>query len=238
MTMPHAEEQDDFNPYGMANEYRKAGWLGTIPLPYNEKHPPPKYYTGAAAEYPSDEKVAEWLGRGRSNIGLRLAETDFKPEASPYDAEVYELIGIDVDDYASKTGADQLRQLESELGALPPTVVSSSRWDVSEDSGIRVFLVPTGYHFLGKAASCIEVIQKAHRYMVTWPSVNPDVDAPNPTYRFRAPDGAFYDVSDEPGSRAGLAGIPPLADVAVLPEAWLDFLAAIGCPPQLQRSAI
>src|SRR6516165_8051831 len=99
MTMPQARQNDDFNPYSVAEYYRKAGFLGTIPIPYNEKHPPPKGFTGNAAEYPNDEQIASWQ-EGQHNIALRLAEIDYLPEASPYQAQRYELLGIDVDDYA------------------------------------------------------------------------------------------------------------------------------------------
>jgi putative DNA primase/helicase len=221
MVMPHAKQDDEFNPYSVAKAYREAGWLGTIPIPYNEKHPPPKGFTGAAAEYPNDAKVQSW-STAKSNIALRLAEVDFMPEASSYGANKYELIGLDVDDYGEKTGYEQMQALEEEYGPLPKTVCSSSRWHLNPNSGIRLFLVPAGYHFLGKASSAIEVIQKAHRYLVCWPSVNPDADGSR--YRFRAPDGAYYDLSAEPTVPGGLAGIPPLSDVAVLPEAWFDYL--------------
>ena len=217
------QEQHDFNPFSVASLYRKAGWLGTIPVPYHEKHPPPRGFTGAAALYPDDEQVSEWLQAARNNIALRLAEVDYMPEASPYQADAYELLGIDVDDYANKAGYEQLQALESKYRKLPATVVSSSRWEQSPHSGVRVYLVPAGLHFLGKADKGIDIIQRAHRYMLTWPSINPDADFS--AYRFRDPQGAFYEHRDEAGASCALAAaIPPLSDVAVLPEAWLDFL--------------
>lgn len=226
MATPYTNLDHDLNPFSVAELYRKAGWLGTIPVPYNEKHPPPRGFTGAAAPYPDDIKVTEWLGGGRSNIALRLAETDYLPKASPYQEKAYELLGIDVDDYGDKAGYEQLQALESQYGPLPPTVCSSSRWEQSPNSGIRVYLVPAGFHFLGKASPAIEVIQRAHRYMLTWPSLNPDVpDAESSTYRFRGPTGAYYEGSREGAAIATLgAAIPPLSDVAVFPEAWFDFL--------------
>jgi P4 family phage/plasmid primase-like protien len=225
MTMPSIQN-DGFNPFSVALYYRKAGWLGTIPVPYNEKHPPPKGFTGAGAPYPDDEKVQLWLQNERNNIALRLAETDHLPKASPYQTKVYELLGIDVDDYGEKTGWEQLQALEAKLGKLQPTVCSSSRWEQSPNSGIRLYLVPAGLHFLGKADSAIEIIQRAHRYMLVWPSINPDVaDMPNGArYRFKGPGGAYYERNGEGAAIDPLAAIPPLEDVAVLPEAWLDYL--------------
>src|SRR6516164_1146987 len=148
--MPVEQQQHDFSPYSVAELYRKAGWLGTIPVPYHEKHPPPKGFTGAAAPYPDDKKVGEWLRTGRSNIAIRLAEVNYLPKASPYQAKVYELLGIDVDDYADKAGYEQLQTLEKEFGKLPATVCSSSRWEQSPNSGVRLYLVPAGLHFIGK----------------------------------------------------------------------------------------
>jgi P4 family phage/plasmid primase-like protien len=90
-----------------------------------------------------------------------------------------------------------------------------------------VYLVPAGFHFLGKASPAIDIIQRAHRYMLVWPSINPDVgDMPHgATYRFKGPDGAYYEHRDEAAAIGALgAAIPPLRDVAVLPEAWFDFL--------------
>jgi len=225
--MPVEQQQHDFSPYSVAELYRKAGWLGTIPIPYHEKHPPPRGFTGAAALYPDDKQVVIWQKDSRSNIALRLAETSFLPEASPYQTNAYELLGIDVDDYADKAGYEQLQTLESELGKLAPTVCSSSRWEQSPHSGVRVYLVPAVLRFLGKAAPAIDIIQKAHRYMLVWPSLNPDVPyAESSTYRFKRPDGAYYEHRSQAGTIDALAAaIPPLSDVTVLPEAWLDYLS-------------
>ena len=226
MATPSVSNNQDLNPYAVAQLYRKAGWLGTIPVPYNEKHPPPRGYTGAAAPYPDDENVALWQKNSRNNIALRLAEVDYLPKASPYQEKAYELLGIDVDDYESKQGWDELQELEHKLGTLPNTICSSSRWEQSPHSGVRVYLVPAGLHFLGKASKSIDIIQRAHRYMLVWPSINPDVPyAEVSTYRFRTPSGAYYEHSGEGAAIGTLAAaIPPLSDVAVLPEAWLDYL--------------
>lgn len=199
---------DATNPYSFANEYVKAGWLGPLPLPAGKKHPPPKGFTGVSAPYPSELDLARWLKLSKSNIALRLAEVPgyVPPGCKPVG---YELVGLDVDNYGNKTGAKQLAELEAEYGKLPPTLRSSSRWSTGDDSCIYVFLVPAGYKFNDKPKSCIEIIQKRHRYMVVWPSINPDAD--NETYRWKAKDGAYREV-------------PILDDVAVLPDAWIDFL--------------
>src|ERR1700712_2609019 len=87
------------NPFSTAKLYREAGFLGTIPIPYGLKHPPPRGYTGNAAPYPDDEKMAKWAKLGQGNIALRLSKVDYVPEQTIYQTTSWELIGIDVDDY-------------------------------------------------------------------------------------------------------------------------------------------
>lgn len=224
--MSLAESTPVDNPFSKQKEYRKAGYKGTLPIPYGKKHPPPRRYTGNHADYPDEEQITKWLTHNRANIALRLAEVDYKPNNSIYDATVYELIGIDVDDYKDKDGYTQLQRLESKLGKLPATVCSSSRWETHPNAGIRLFLVPAGFRFLGKAAKCIDVIQRGHRYMMAWPSLNPDAD--NRPYRWKSPTGAYYDDSREAGANAIPVTIPPLSDIAELPREWFDFLSCNG----------
>lgn len=226
MGMSAPKPEPKANPFRSAKHYRKAGWQGTIPIPFGKKDPPPRNYTGASAEYPDDQQIETWYEHGRGSIALRLAETDFMPKESPYTASVYELVGIDVDDYKQKNGYDQLQALEEKLGPLPKTVRSSSRWKDGDKSCIHVFLVPAGFHFLGKASSCIEIIQRCHRYMMVWPSTNPDAD--DETYRWRAPNDAYYEERKEAGANAIVGPIPPLSDIAVLPKTWFDFLTCNG----------
>lgn len=226
MSMPATAKSPETNPFSKAKLYRNNGFQGTIPIPYSKKHPPPKGYTGQAAPYPDDERVASWIGLGKGNIALRLAEVNCVPKNSPYEASVYELIGIDVDDYKDKNGYDQLQALEAKLGVLPKTVRSSSRWATGDKSCIHMFLVPAGYRFLGKAARCIDVIQKGHRYMMAWPSLNPDAD--NALYRWRSPTGAYYEDRLEAGANAVPVAIPALTDIAILPREWFDFLSCNG----------
>lgn len=226
MSMASPQLSEVPNPFSKYKLYREAGFLGTLPIPYGKKHPPPKRYTGNQADYPNEEQIEKWLAYGKANIALRLAEVDYTPKNTIYKASLYELIGIDVDDYGDKNGADQLRKLESKLGELPATVCSSSRWDTHPDAGIRLFFVPAGYRFLGKAAKCIDIVQRAHRYMMCWPSLNPDAD--NAAYRWRSPHGAYYDGSRKPGANAVPVAIPPLGDIAELPKPWFDFLSCNG----------
>lgn len=136
-----------------ARTYRKLGWLGTIPLPPRAKEPPPDGFTGHGKPYPDDVDVRRWRKENADgNIALRLAEVPRErlngqlPFAyAGNNVDGWELIGIDVDDYGDKHGAQQLAELEAELGPLPDTLVSSARWEGSPMSGTRIFLVPRGF---------------------------------------------------------------------------------------------
>lgn len=159
-----------------AQEYFDKGWF-PIPIPFKEKHPPEKGYTGRHPQKIDQKKLDSWLGRGRDgrlkcNIGLHMRITKV-------DGKKYYIVGIDVDDYSSgekeKHGATQLAELEHDLGALPPTYISTSRLDGV--SGIRFYRVPVpdgGYSFMGQVAKDIEMLQTSHRYAMVWPSLHPE----------------------------------------------------------------
>ena len=247
-------------PFGSAARlYREAGWLGVLPLPAGKKNPPPKGYTGAGKEYPTEKTVEAWItSNAKGNIALRLAEVD--REFWPIDlpsvyagnaVDGWELVGIDVDDYKDKSGGNQRDSLEYMYGELPATALSSARWGSGGSSCISIFLVPKGYRFMGKAADSIEIIQKRHRYMVAWPSLNPDaptaiVDGVAVPARYSWRWGRPKDVGADENSDGFTAletipGTPRIAPskaandgesdsrgVAVLPEAWFNFLSRSG----------
>jgi len=195
----------EYGPFGRAAHlYRAAGWRGTLPigkLP-GEKFPPPgnrnQHWTGHDAPYPSTADVASWSEtHGHLNIGLR---------AEPG------TIGLDVDHYGAKTGADTLRYLEAQYGPLPPTWVSSAR---PAPSGIRWYRVPNAIdgrpvNWPGEAGAFIEIIQPGHRYAVVWPSTNPHAS------------GAEYEWRHEWGWNGD---VPRPNQLAELPEAWVRGLA-------------
>ena len=193
--------------------YIERGWLGVIPLPAGQKHPPPVGWTGRNARHPVQDDIDEWLAKVKyknANIGLHMGLT---PDGK------YEIIGIDVDDYDEKNGGDQLKRLEAEHGRLPKTVCSSSR---PMPSGIRFYRVPVGFAFVGKASSAIDIIQRAHRYAVVWPSWNPDSEA---QYHWFLKDGTKV---------LSLEDIPDVNDLPILspddPETagWFNFLTRNG----------
>lgn len=228
-------------PFANAKTYRKFGWRGTLPLPPGAKDAPPDNFTGHGAPYPSDMQVRQWLkAQPDGNICLRLADVEYDKLRDGLPAiyggnnvDGWSLIGIDVDDYtkpgsAPKNGAEQLAELEAELGKLPATVCSSARWETSPLSGTRLFLVPKGFRFKGKAAPTglegpkhIDIIYAGHRYLVVWPSTNPHADGA--LYRFR------YGVPGEGELETYEGEIPRLTDVEVLPVAWFQhLLSGIG----------
>lgn len=201
-------------PFARAYEaYQERGWLGVIPLPAGQKHPPPVGWTGRSARHPEQEDIDEWLSKVKyknANIGLHLGETS---------DGMYELIGIDVDHYADKAGADQLERLEREHGKLPATWVSSSR---PLPSGIRFYRVPKGYAFVGKASSAIDIVQRAHRYAVVWPSWNPDSEA---QYAWFDPDGAKVESLD---ALPFAEDLPILSPDDAITAGWFQFLTRGG----------
>lgn len=218
--------------------YRKALWFGTIPLPARDKFPPPTGFTGHRAPHPSPDKIEEWKNdpkHKRANIGIRLAGVT--PE--------HEILGIDVDHYISgsgakakdKRGGDQLHRLETELGTLPATWISSARDDGI--SGIRYFRVPRGLAFKGQADKDIEVIYKGYRFAVVWPSIHPN----GGQYWWYPPsDGsvAEYDEKDDATVVPNTLGdrdaweafngrqIPKAIELPLLPQKWIEYLSAGG----------
>lgn len=193
-------------PFSQAAQiYRAAGWRGTLPLGNRrgEKHPPPGGWTGHGAPYPSAADVAAWQEtHGDRNIGLRMPPG---------------VLGLDVDAYPGKRGAEELARLESEFGPLPATWVSSAR---PAPSGIRFYRVPEQLdgcpiNWPGEAGKHIEIIQPGHRYAVVWPSTNPH--AAGAPYEWRHDDGLGLPRAGE---------FPPQpGELAALPDAWVRGLA-------------
>jgi hypothetical protein len=171
----------------VADEYFKHGFE-PLPLPPNSKHAPPNGTTGNVPPMTKARVDELKATMPDGNTAVRLPDT---------------VIGIDVDDYGGKHGGETFESLISELGALPPTWVSSSREGVS---GIRLFRVPAGARFEGTMGEGIDVIQHTHRYMVCAPSMHPD----GRQYQWTDPDG---DTTDGTG--------PRVEELPQLPDAWL-----------------
>lgn len=184
-TSPYADSYDT---------YWRSGWRGILPLPARRKKHPPTGYTGHEGSEPSYADCATWAdSKSDGNICLRLPSN---------------VIGIDVDAYDGRVGAQTLASLVDKYGPLPPTVMSSSRGDGI--SGIRFYRVPAGTRLVTKLPG-IEFVQRHHRYAVVWPSVHPDTEA---TYQW---------IDEETGDPT----TPPNAhQLPQLPVEWLDGLAS------------
>jgi hypothetical protein len=181
------------DPLARAELYREAGWSGTLPLPPRRKSPPPPGFTGADGRWPTNDDLASWRAEGPHNLAVRLP---------PF------VVGLDVDCYAGKPGAETLRALQTEHGDLPPTWVSTSRTD---GSGIRWYRVPHGIDsWPTEAGPGIEIIRYGHRYAVVWPSEHPE----GRTYGWVTPDGTPAEDGE----------VPHPGDLAELPEPWLVAL--------------
>lgn len=141
--------------YGYAAPlYLAAGWRGVLPLPPSRKLPPPKGLTGYSGVDPGRGQIEEWRRSKRiGNLCLRLP---------------LGVVGLDVDAYDNRRGAETLRDLEARWGSLPPTWCSSSRDDGV--SGIYLYRVPDGLVFVGEIGDNIEIIQHHHRFVIAWPS--------------------------------------------------------------------
>lgn len=187
--------------------YRAAGWIGPLPLGEGTKYPPPDGFTGWHGDYPSGADSQTWVDEypeyaTTRQIALRMAD---------------DVIGIDVDQYGGKRGADTLAEAQRRWGALPPSPKSSSRG--SNPSGIHFYRVPSGTELRTKIGfpelklDGIEIIQRHHRYAVVWPSVHPDTGA---DYRWF--------------STASPSTPPRVANLKPLPLAWLEALASDGAP--------
>lgn len=178
-----------------APKYRSAGWRGILPLPAAAKGPPPKGFTGADGDWPSWPDIQTWIDTKPldSNIAIRLPRT---------------VIGLDIDAYGTKQGAQTLEEAEKRWGPLPPTWRSTSRLD-DPVSGIRLYRIPEDAVLQPDAGPGIEIIQYRHRYAVVWPSIHPE----GRQYRWIAPNSEVFE------------GIPRPNDLPQFPPAWLEGLA-------------
>lgn len=206
------------SPYGeRAQAYWKAGWKCPMPLTQGGKGlGVPKGVTGASGMDPTQATITAWYHKAHStpkNIALRLPEN---------------VIGIDVDVHKEedppKLGHLTLKNAEEALGSpLPPTWSSTARGKDSP-SRIHLYILPDGVDVsclergLRKfapegASSGVDVIRRAYRYMLVWPSIHPTVGS---EYRWYTPSGeSAVDV------------VPSPSDLPVLPEEWAKF--ASGC---------
>ena len=175
-----------------AMAYFDAGW-SPLPLPAGAKWPPPDGFTGHNGRTPTRADVGGWIAeQPDANLGIRL----------PAD-----VLGIDVDHYGAKRGADTIADAEAGLGVLlPATWTATSR--PGTPSGIRLYRVPEGLAWVS-GLPAVDTIHRGHRYAVAWPSTHPE----GRRYVWLTPAG---DVADRPPTREELAELPPV---------WVDYLS-------------
>ena len=143
--------------------YRDRGWA-PIKLGSHTKYPPPPGFTGRDGANPSGADMHAWAEEEpNGNNAIRLPAV---------------MIGIDVDAYDGKTGAETLVEAERRWGRLPYSPRSSSRDDGI--SGIRLYRIPAGLELEDKLGfpelglGGVEIVQRHHRYVVCWPSIHPE----------------------------------------------------------------
>ncbi len=184
-----------------ATTYANLGWH-PLPIPNGKKASPPTGSTGGDGCDPGPDDIEAWaLTQPDANIAIRLPNT---------------VLGIDVDHYDTKRGADTLTALEADHGPLPPTWSSTSRGP-DQPSRISFYRIPAGTRFPGALGRDIEAIQRHHRYAVVNPSTRDDTGG---TYHWYQPDGQ-------------VARRPPHHDeLAELPTRWITALAIQPTSPQ------
>ncbi|ADU06411.1 Bifunctional DNA primase/polymerase [Micromonospora sp. L5] len=179
-----------------------------IPLPPGKKSPVPDAVTGWSNPQPSREQVEEWVTSGRFTVdpknGVKLRAGNIALRLG------HGLIGVDVDAYDDKPGAETFKVLQERLGDLPPTWRSSSRDDGI--SGIYLFRCRPGRRRGSPApedGGGIEFVQYGHRYVICAPSLHPS----GRQYVWFSPDGeALEDEAPDP------------EELPWLPEAWDRYL--------------
>lgn len=146
-----------YGPFGRAaGYYNEAGFM-PLPVTQGTKKIAVNGYTGRDGKWTEVAGVARWISQYPDhNIAIRMPKN---------------VIGIDVDDYDGKAGAETMWALERELGELPATLASTSREDGL--SGIRLYRVPEGIDWRGGLPG-IEILTWYHRYAMVWPSIHPD----------------------------------------------------------------
>lgn len=230
---PYQYQEGDINPFDVdfINPYRKSGWIHLIALPYGKQDPPPSGFTGRNAASPNMEKYKEWIRESRAGI---RAHNEGDKKSGPLNVAIVhgpDTIAIDVDDYeyidkrtrkkSRKNGGAQLRKLESELGRLPATWISSARGQPSDHgSGQRFFrLKPEHQHlaYSDKPGDSIEIVRFGHRYSVVWPSMNGRVGVRYLWWvRVNLTQGEhiWRQAERQPSKK----------DLPYLPDKWVEFL--------------
>lgn len=194
MTEESVSPTEEPGPFGAAaNRYVAAGWLGVLPL--EGKRNILQSLTGSkGVDAGGDRQYLNELlfHYSDSNIGIRMPEG---------------VVGLDVDDYGEKHGAQTLARLAEQAGPLPVTWTSTARG--AGASRTHFFRFRSERSLRWRNQQGIDIIQRGHRYSAVWPSINPDTGT---MYRWWNPQGEMVDE------------IPHQIDLAELPQSWIDVL--------------
>ncbi|MET7477634.1 phage/plasmid primase, P4 family [Streptomyces sp. NPDC005648] len=196
------------HPFAYAHhQYQSLGWP-VLALPREKKCDPPFRFTGKYDQVAGDKEFKRWLSINphdsssfgpNANIGLRMPRG---------------VVGIDVDHYGAKRGAEHLAELIARNGSLPDTFRSTRR-DPANPSGIRFYRVPEDWIGRGKSGGDIDIIQHHHRYAVAWPSVVPEFkDGTGELFQY-----AWYDLL------VAECAPPSVTDFPFLPQTWQDDIS-------------
>ena len=203
-----------------AEKYFEKGFI-PIPLPPGRKNPPPGGWTGHGRPTPDLAQLQVWLSNSDPAIRYPISKANIALRLNTIDDE-YDLVGIDVDHHPEdindpKNGGPQLESFEKKLGKLPPTWTSSAR--TNGIAGIRIYRAPKGLAWrgdLGPGGHDIDIISKNYRFMVVFPSTNPDA---------RDAQYWWYPPGHPPNGNVpnGFGPIPDLSDIPLLPDKWVEY---------------
>jgi len=187
--------------------WRKRGWM-VLPLPPGAKKAPPKGFTGSGRD-PSNLQMDIWEKKyATTNSNLCLLPP-------------HGVIGLDVDMYRRQGRADKgepadfddldaRTRLEEFLRcALPDTIMSTSRNDGSGIYLYQVLVLPAGEKWVSEPVPDVEIVQRTHRYAVTWPSIHDGSHGGGGQYRLI--DTASGEILDRPPEFDQLAKLPDCA---------------------------
>ncbi|MGV0837463.1 bifunctional DNA primase/polymerase [Mycolicibacterium thermoresistibile] len=180
------EAESQHTGYGAAAAlYRNVGWRGVIPVPYQSKKMSFSGWTGESGGWPTDELIQWWSQVYPAwNIALRLPDN---------------VLGLDIDAYKPEA-TETMGAAFDRCGDLPVSWCSTSRDD---GSGIYLYRVPEGIHWKSTLGCGVEIVRRAHRYAMVWPSIHPE----GRQYRWVGGDG-----------------VPQRVDLPELPDSWIAEL--------------
>jgi P4 family phage/plasmid primase-like protien len=177
------------------------GW-SPLPLKIKEKSPVPTEFTGASGKYVDELQLKRWLHGAEVHVGNMVYLPGNVALRLPKG-----VIGIDVDTYDGKKGAETLATAEERWGPLPNTWVSTSRHGTG--SGIRFFRIPKGLAWPGQVGPGIEIVRWDHRYAMVHPSIHPE--------------GRVYEWVN-PKGKVTREYAPAPGELPKLPKAWVKGL--------------